>query len=337
MLDQIETVCKDPAVSIFNAFKSSKLRLATITKFLKDICVFLKTHQSDLAAMDYLIKLNFVSTETKTKLDSHQIINALENDSKIIEINQNLSIVSLDKIDSFSNSGISSFCLKNKCVCVFVHNGSDITIYVKGVPAKELNINYPLSLPRVNKRTARQSRDYKLAIMDFYNQRVKHNITEHWANKSKRILRGGKTEDVFQDELANWLDENISDGLVMSKVKKISKDETDIEIIAIGGNSYLIEIKWLGKNESNTSHDQPKIKDSIIQVKNYLKTDLKVLDSALVIYDGRDLEKFKQLKCIDSETNEWKQLKECLKQKVPIRSNCYVFFLISQSASVRKN
>ncbi len=338
MLEQIEYVCKDPSVRIYSQLKKSAANLNEIESFLTTICSFLKENQSELGALDYILRLNFSNLDIKTKLSVKHITNALKSDSKVIEINRNLSVLSTSKIQDFSNSGIAIYSQKNKCVSILVHNGTDVTIYIKGIPAKELNINFPLSSPRVNKRMARSSKEYRLSIIDFYNNRVKYNVTNHWHDKTKRILKGGKTEDIFQDSLANWLDENISDGIAIPKVKKISKDETDIEIKAYGGNSYLIEIKWLGSNEkSRTPYDESRLRDSITQVVNYLEIDKEVLDATLVVYDGRELPKFNKLKHITLQKNEWKEVKECLRVKLPSKGSCYVFYLISQSASTRKN
>lgn len=336
VLEQVEQVCKDPAVFIYHQRQTTAPDIARITDVLTSICVFLKENYSEIGTLEYILKLNLSDKSVKNKLTAERILNSLNNDSKIIEINQGLSIISKDKLIDFSNSGIANYSKTNNAILIFVHNGIDLTIYVDGVPTKQINVNYPLSAPRVNKQTSRSSRDYRLSLIDFYNVRVKNNITDHWHNRAKRILKGGKTENIFQDQLTNWLTENISDGIVIPKVKKISKDETDIEIKALGGNSYLVEIKWMGVNESSTPYDMPRLKDSIHQVRNYLNIDPEVLDAALVFYDGRDLDKFKKIKCLEHQKDEWKRLQEFSKEKLPLKATCFVFYLISLSASQRK-
>lgn len=340
MLDMISKVLKDPAIQIFNAYKDyiPTLDIDSVSLFLTEICSFIKKNSSSLGTIEYILKLNFENTQSTTKkISSAWLLNAFQNHNKIVEINAKFSVLSNSKLYDLSNSGIANYSKNDNSTCIFVHNGTDLTIYINGFPIREFNINYPESMPSVNKKTARVANDYKLSLIDFYNIRVKNNITNHWKDKGKRILLGGKTEDIFQDSLYSWLYENINDAIVSPKVKKISKDETDIEIIAHGGNNYLIEIKWLGKNEKNTTYDIPRLRDSIMQVKNYLKTDTKVLDATLLVYDGRPITEFNKIKCIRNEDSDWKEIKKCSGQSLPLKGNCYIFFLISESASQRKN
>jgi hypothetical protein len=337
ILEQVEYVCKDPAFLIFSQTTKKTLDYNQITNFLISICSFLKANHANLGTVDYILKLNLTNTEKKNIINAKRILTALSGNTKMIEINSELSTLSRTDFTDLSNSAIANYCLKNECTCIFVHNGTDITIYVKGIPAKEININYPLSTPRQNKKTSRSSKEYKLSMQDFYFNRVKPNITDHWYNKAKRILNGGDTEEIFQRQLANWLDENIGDGMVIQKVKKPSQDETDIEIRAFGGNIYLIEIKWLGINQGKTKYDEARIRDSIFQLRNYLNIEPTVVDASIAVYDGRTLDRFKQLKCVSNCKDEWKELSECLTEQLPPKGNCFVFFLISESASKRKN
>jgi hypothetical protein len=136
--------------------------------------------------------------------------------------------------------------------------------------------------------------------------------------------------------LTNWLIDNLSAKKINFKVKKISTDETDIEIVKHGGDTYLIEIKWLGKNEGNTEYDENRVAAAFDQIKNYLDVDKDVLEVTLVVYDGRKAEEFNKFSCIRSEDGNWKEINECKARKMPLKGTGFLFLLISETASIRK-
>jgi hypothetical protein len=224
---------------------------------------------------------------------------------------------------------------KNQCVVILVHNGIDISIYSKGIPIEQRNLNHPSAQPVLNKKFNRPADDYKVSLIDFYREKVRTNLTSHWFDQNKRILRGGKTEDIFQNALVQWFVDNLSAKKINFKVKKISTDETDIEIIKHGGETFLLELKWLGKNEKS-SYPLSKLTDAFDQVENYLESDLEILEATLVVYDGRDISEYNKLSYIEEESGNWKEIKECEAKKLSTRGTAFVFHLISQTASKRK-
>jgi hypothetical protein len=66
----------------------------------------------------------------------------------------------------------------------------------------------------------------------------------------------------------------------------MGQDKTDITIVTEVG-SIVIEVKWLGKNENNTSYVQVRINEGMIQVADYLNRNQRLIQGYLVIYDAR--------------------------------------------------
>ncbi len=71
----------------------------------------------------------------------------------------------------------------------------------------------------------------------------------------------------------------------------MGQDKTDITIVTING-TYVVEIKWLGKN-ANTRYNEQRINEGLVQVGIYLNNDGEIICGHLVIYDGRSLQDHK--------------------------------------------
>jgi hypothetical protein len=115
-------------------------------------------------------------------------------------------------------------------------------------------------------------------------------LTKYWHNKAKRILRSvpDGTEKIFHHSLYWWVKNFVADTLrVYGETRGMGQDATDITIVTSGG-SYVIEVKWMGKNEKNNSHDRLRIDQGLQQVKLYLENDPELVGGFLVLYDGRD-------------------------------------------------
>jgi hypothetical protein len=335
---EINRVCKEPCLEIFNSFPEKDLLIDDIEDFLKKIYSFIATNYSDLGSIEYLLKLNFSDTESgKNILNASYILKEKSNNKQLYEIDNHLNIISSSRLNDLSDTLLCKHTRDNNSVILFVLNGIDTKLYCRGMIIGEINSLNPGAAPKINKRLGRSAQDYKYSLKDFYKERVRNNVTKHWKDQSKRILLGGKTEDIFQFNLANYLQENINAARVIPKVKKISQDETDIEIIEHGGNSYLIELKWLGVNAAGTPYNESRIRDSFSQVKNYLEIDKEVIEATLVIFDGRTFADYNKLISVDEEIGHWKEIRESMAETLPLKGKGFVFFLISESASQRKS
>ena len=61
---------------------------------------------------------------------------------------------------------------------------------------------------------------------------------------------------------------------------------TDVTIVTLAGE-HIIEIKWLGKNASNTEYKQEQINEGLRQVGIYLNNDSRAIRGYVLLYDAR--------------------------------------------------
>jgi len=111
----------------------------------------------------------------------------------------------------------------------------------------------------------------------------------YWADKAQRILLSGPdgTERIFHHDLFWWLDRFVIDRLsVFGETRGLGQDATDITVVTIAGN-FVVEVKWLGKNDGGTTYDQERINEGLRQVRTYLQNDTKLVRGFVVLYDGR--------------------------------------------------
>jgi hypothetical protein len=76
---------------------------------------------------------------------------------------------------------------------------------------------------------------------------------------------------------------------VFGETLGLGQDKTDITIVSVEG-SYVIEVKWMGKNKSNTEHNEERIDEGLVQIALYLENDKQLICGYLVIYDARSLD-----------------------------------------------
>jgi hypothetical protein len=113
-----------------------------------------------------------------------------------------------------------------------------------------------------------------------------------WSDRKKRILLAGPdgTEKLFHHHLFWWCNNFIKDALdVYGETQAMGQDKTDITIVTEVGN-IVVEVKWLGRNESNTRYAQIRIQEGMIQVADYLNRNSRLMRGYLVIYDARSAE-----------------------------------------------
>lgn len=118
---------------------------------------------------------------------------------------------------------------------------------------------------------------------------AREQLTRYWFDKAKRILLTGPdgTEYIFQNSLFWWLRHFVSDSIdVYAEPTKHGQDKTDIIVTTFDGK-YVIEVKWLGKNQKSTVYGEPRIQEGIEQVAIYLNNDAKLIWGYLIIYDAR--------------------------------------------------
>ncbi|SMG14201.1 hypothetical protein SAMN05661096_00656 [Marivirga sericea] len=338
-LDRVNKVCKDKAFKIFQRLKDHRtsVTINEIESCLKSFSEFIIENNHEIGSLPYVLEVDFSQNDDSpgNLLSPKVILDAIKDNDNLLLCTKTFEVKSTDRLSRLDNFSVADRSLNEANLFFFIENGLDTSIYIKGVPTIYFNPIHPKAEPPQNNKYKRIARDYELALIDFYKVEVRTWRTGHWKDKQKRILIGDrKTEDVFQQALYQWLDLNLSTCTVTQKVRKLSTDETDIEIMEHGGNNHLLEIKWLGKNPS-TEYKYDKVDDAVHQVKNYLEENSGTLSAALVVYDGRTEEEFNCIVSEKEDPNNWKLIKESNGVHLPEKGVGYIFFLISKTASKR--
>jgi hypothetical protein len=168
--------------------------------------------------------------------------------------------------------------------------GTYVYYILQGNVVGEVDVSNPGTDPVSGPRFARRFAELDDLLSDHMRQRLtRQQGLEYWSDRRHRILRSGShgTEWLFHSDLFWWLDQFVADALrVYAEPSGHGQDKTDINVVTAVGN-YVIEIKWLGKNDKNTKHGQDRINDGLVQVKLYLERDDRILGGYLVLYDGR--------------------------------------------------
>jgi hypothetical protein len=340
--EALSIVCRAPATKI--ATLDPTLDIAKVGMCIKRLLDFLADGIEIIGRQEYLIAFDFGRKVGRSDpVSAARIVEYLGQGFNVIVLDSDFDVVRLDNVDPVCGSAVSEYSEAKDCTAFHVLNGLDVVIYSKGRTIKEMNARLPSSSEITHKRLARNGLDYKLSLIEFYQNRVRYSQqSDHWrppGDRSKRILcreiAGRKTEMIFHANLRNWLDENLEGAMVLGGVKKVSDDETDIEIRVYRGPYFILEIKWVGTN-GVTPYSESRIRDGIKQVENYLARDPEVREICLVVYDGRPLEKWQQLECCNQEDGQWKEIKRCMQVEFPLRAYGLVFFLENEDASKRK-
>jgi len=330
---KIDQLCND--VDFIIMADHPEQDIIEIDQRLQQLYRFIRDGFQELGARTFLVEISFELKTSATPFSLDLIDEETKAGNNLFVINKNFETLKVELISQLNYITISTYSKSNACVVMLVQNGIDIMLFSNGVAIQEKNLRHPSTQPTLFKKRNRPAEDYKISLMEFYKSKVRTSLTKHWHNASKRILIGGKTEEIFQMALVQWLFDNLSAKKINMKVKKISSDETDIEIIKSTGETYLLELKWLGKNVS-TSYSLSRLSDAFDQVENYLESDLEVLEATLVVYDGRTLADFELLKAVEGESGNWKEVRECDAKKLSRRATALVYHLISETASKRK-
>lgn len=337
--DAIARVCREPATKIVALYPH--FDHAVIVNLLDLVSNFLRNNLNNIGDKDFVFKFNGKDGSLKTEsLTAPLLLDLFSKGANLISVDNKLNVVSVEKID-LSLVGLSTYSKDNDCCLFYVHDSVEMVIYAQGLTLNEVNLVFPMIAPLTRKKYAKNAFAYQSAIIEHYKKRIRYGgqYSYHWKDRAKRTLQNHpqKTERLFHDNLQNWLDENLEGASVLGGVKKVSNDETDIEIRVYGENNiyYIVEVKWLGSNGS-TTYSESRLRDAIVQVSEYLQRDSGVSEVCLVAYDGRDTKEFDKLDAIAGEPEQWKQISYCQTEKMPLRSKGLVFFLDSKSASDKK-
>lgn len=311
-----------------NAVKSVAVEIAAnvdqapfiLEEWLKTFCDILHKIYLDLGYVVMAFVLDFSSND-EFDLTPSCIQNLIQNGHETCEINKNHSLAISEILQSADQIDIGN-CGSENGLLIFRLNGEVVEVYIKGILKHRINIMYPGSKEEIRISThSRRCRDYILAIEDHGKNGLILKMDKYWADRQRRILIPGKTEEFFQMELFDWLYRNLSDGYPKVETKTNSGDRTDIDIYSYQtGQHYIIEVKWLGENESGTKYGYDRIIKGIGQIKTYLERDKSLNEACLVCYDGRAESEHINDSAFDMDL-------------MPLKGKHRIIFLESESAS----
>lgn len=311
-----------------NAVKSVAVEIAAntgqttlnIEKWLKVFCDKLHNIYIDLGYMVAAFVLDF-SSDGEFDLTSGIMQDLKSNGIEACAINENHYLTISEDLQSADQIDIGNSGAVMELI-IFRLNGEVVEVYIKGVLKHRINIMHPGSKEEIRiSAHSRRCQDYILAIEDHGKKGLIFKMNKYWADRQKRILMPGKTEEFFQMELFDWLQRNLSDGYPKVETKTNSGDRTDIDIYSYQtGQHYIIEVKWLGESKSGTQYGYDRILEGIGQIRTYLERDESLNEACLVCYDGRT-----ENEHINNSSFDMKIM--------PLKGKHRIIFLESKSAS----
>lgn len=287
--------------------------------FLDNAQEFAKNNLIELSDVPYALVLNTKSNSGGSPLTFNDVLshnNKAGNAVFLVDENLHLCQKKNEVADLVNCANLS---VKWRKPMVFVQENVFATFVNGSFAGTDVNkARVPVTVAKFERRFVH----FDDLIVDHYKNWL-HNEKnlKYWHDKSKRLLLGGKTEDLFHGSLFVWLDENITDKVtIFSNPTGVGQEKTDIHVTTVDHSQHVIEVKWLGKNKSNTEYKEDSIGAGLEQVKIYLNTG-DYTDGRIVFYDGR------QKDISDRERNYPPECRhpECLEP--------YFIFLESESPS----
>ncbi|WP_316795212.1 hypothetical protein [Pedobacter agri] len=195
------------------------------------------------------------------------------------------------KDEYFSNiEEVSEFSDQNDGIFIFA-KGVEVTIFHDGKLIKHIPDIYSTNTVGQIKSMLPISEFKKLLLKHYHEEIVGERGLLYWKNKKDRTLISSP-EDKFRTKLANFLDNNVSDGLVDEECRNDnSNDRNDVRVVTLpNSNVFIFEIKWIGKSEGadyDGAMANTKANEGLEQLELYIDGEKRCVCGILVIYDAR--------------------------------------------------
>lgn len=248
-----------------------------------------------------LLLIHDPSAKGSQALDDAAVANLLRAKTPVVKIGSDCGMISAAKGDvSTVTAAIESEIGPRMTVLVAA---GQFTVFAGGKPIAEIGVPPPAQHGRSDWK--RSWRELPMAMNDHF----KHCIDDeksvrYWKDKKKRLLLAGPdgTEKIFHQSLYWWLDHMLSDAIdVYGETLGMGQIKTDITVVTEVG-LLVIEVKWMGKNESGTSYKEIRIREGLAQVALYLAKNDKIFGAYVVLYDARP-ENVHKTSCTFPETS----------------------------------
>lgn len=265
--------------------------LIEVEEFQQNLLEFIRKNHSTYAnQLLYFVLSNSVSgTAVITAKD---VTKAALASNALLRVDKELRLIAAEKSPDCMADFADKLNQENN-FGVFISKGSYLIEFLRGVLICDFDaLNGHKNLPFKGGIISRPMASLDLILEDHKKNRIDNEKGfSYWSDKAKRLLRSDEkhgTEWLFQNDLYWWLSNFLSDKLdVIAEPSGLGQDKHDIRVITTDGLRYVIEIKWLGKNEAKTTYKQPRINEGLQQVKIYLENDSGLYCGYLIVYDGR--------------------------------------------------
>ena len=266
---------------------------AQTKEFLRKAATFIKSNHLQLRHTPYMLVLDTSGT-TAPVLTIQQVIHNCGLGNCLFFVNEDLRLHRAEH----GKADISSCSKLTREKNAFAILAADTYVYkwLRGIAIDEGDITGTHKDPLVGSKWHRPITDFDGLLADHRDNVITNEQgVQYWSDKQKRVLLKGQqgTEEIFHRALYWWLNHFVSNRLkVYGQPKGLGQYAMDIVVVTVAG-SCLIEIKWMGKNESGTYCGQDHINEGLAQVKLYLDAEEDCICGHLVIYDGRSMDDHK--------------------------------------------
>jgi hypothetical protein len=279
----LSQLCSDPATLAETQLQQPRI---TIQQFLDNCFAFVSNHHKELA-QHYIFEFSSLSASNPV-LTKSNVLGACTTDKPVLRVDENLR---------FQGSTAGSVRVSDACtrtastrgLQILVH-GTYVYVILCGQIVYEGDVLNPSKRPPVGIAFYRHAWELPAAIIDHFETHVhKQKGFKYWHDATNRVLVAlpESTERIFQRALFVWLDTHIVDKIrIYAEPRGLGQDATDVTVVTVTGD-HIVEIKWLGKNASNTEYKQERINEGLRQVAIYLNNDPRAIRGYALLYDAR--------------------------------------------------
>lgn len=284
----LQDLLSDPATIAANLTGASVDALASI---LATAEALITTAQALVNDIPFALQLDLHRDGT-TELTPQVIVTETRNGRTHLLVDRQLRLIE-SSVDSAKLIDAQRRTADTQAVEIICH-GSYSYCLVGGRIVRERSLVSTSSQAPVVNSWRRPMTEFDEVLGDHFREMIRNErLVRYWSNKPTRELLSDPdgTERIFHTALFWWLDHFIADKIrVYAEPRGFGQDATDIIAVTFSGD-YVIEVKWLGRNDKGTSYEQPRIDEGLRQVKIYLESDPRFVAGYVVFYDGRAADK----------------------------------------------
>ena len=282
-------------VSVLQTLLTSKTKASAITKipihiieeFVTNAVRFASDNHALFETLPYVLFLNF-GNPAVTPANHIKALAQINSGKPYLYVNEHLTLISSKE----GKARLVDICRVTEAennFALFVNGGYAYQILCGRLEEETSIVDGGSEIPIISP-LFRSISEFSHILADHMQRSIDNEQrVKIWFDKSKRVLLAGSdgTENIFHLELFWWLKHYVSDKIaIYAEPKGLGQDKTDIVVVTQQG-SYVIEVKWLGKNQNNTEYKQQRIDEGLVQVDLYLQNERKFVCGMLVMYDGR--------------------------------------------------